>query len=109
MSVQWGGQEHQPKNVINPKMAPNNHEHTNSTWNVETNKPTLTNNCLQPKPTSGVHKESVVEDAVVCISWGSPDVNGCVASQTPEDFTAHMEMHPLKHLLSNHNAWVISM
>ncbi len=27
---------------------------------------------------------------------GSPDVNGCVASQTPEDFTAHLEMHPLK-------------
>jgi hypothetical protein len=24
-------------------------------------------------------------------------VNGCVASQTPEDFTAHLEMHPLKH------------
>jgi hypothetical protein len=28
---------------------------------------------------------------------GSPDVNGCVASQTPEDFTTHLEMHPLKH------------
>jgi hypothetical protein len=27
---------------------------------------------------------------------GSPDVNGCVASQTPEDFPAHLEMHPLK-------------
>jgi hypothetical protein len=27
----------------------------------------------------------------------SPDVNGCVDSQTPEDFTAHLEMHPLKH------------
>jgi hypothetical protein len=27
---------------------------------------------------------------------GSPDVNRCVASQTPEDFTAHLEMHPLK-------------
>ncbi len=27
---------------------------------------------------------------------GSLDVNGCVASQTPEDFTAHLEMHPLK-------------
>ena len=28
---------------------------------------------------------------------GSPDVNRCVASQTPEDFTTHVEMHPLKH------------
>jgi hypothetical protein len=27
---------------------------------------------------------------------GSPDVNGCVAFQTPEDFTALLEMHPLK-------------
>ena len=26
---------------------------------------------------------------------GSLDVNGCVASQTPEDFAAHLEMHPL--------------
>ncbi len=32
-------------------------------------------------------------------SGGSPDVSSCVASQTPEDFTAHLEMHPLKHLL----------
>ncbi len=27
---------------------------------------------------------------------GSPDVNGCVASQSSEDFSAHLEMHPLK-------------
>ncbi len=27
---------------------------------------------------------------------GSPDVNGCVTSQSPEDFTARLEMHPLK-------------
>ncbi len=27
---------------------------------------------------------------------GSRDVNLCVASQTPEDFTAYLEMHPLK-------------
>ncbi len=32
------------KNVINPKMAPNNHEHTNSTHHVENDTPTLTNN-----------------------------------------------------------------
>ncbi len=31
---------------------------------------------------------------------GSPGVNGSVASQTPEDFTAHPEMHPLKHIPS---------
>jgi len=42
---------------------------------------------------------SVVEDAIERNSWGGgrPDVNRCVASQTPEDFTAHVEMHPLKH------------
>ncbi len=31
---------------------------------------------------------------------GSPVVNGCVAYKTPEDFTAHPEMHPLKHIPS---------
>ncbi len=30
---------------------------------------------------------------------GSLDVNASVASQTPEDFTAHQEMHPLKHII----------
>ena len=30
---------------------------------------------------------------------GSLDVNASVASQTPEDFTAHQEMHPLKHIV----------
>ena len=29
----------------------------------------------------------------------SLDVNASVASQTPEDFTAHPEMHPLKHII----------
>ncbi len=27
---------------------------------------------------------------------GRSDVNGCVASQSLEDFSAHLEMHPLK-------------
>jgi hypothetical protein len=31
---------------------------------------------------------------------GIPDVNGSVAFQTLEDFTAHPEMHPLKHIPS---------
>ena len=30
---------------------------------------------------------------------GSLDVNASVASQTPEDFTAHLEMHTLKHII----------
>jgi hypothetical protein len=30
---------------------------------------------------------------------GSLDVNASVALQTPEDFTAHPEMHPLKHII----------
>jgi hypothetical protein len=29
---------------------------------------------------------------------GSPDVKASVASQIPEDFTAHLEMHPLRHI-----------
>jgi len=28
----------------------------------------------------------------------SPDVKASVASQIPEDFTAHLEMHPLRHI-----------
>ena len=30
---------------------------------------------------------------------GSLDVNASVASQTPEDFTEHLEMHLLKHII----------
>ncbi len=30
---------------------------------------------------------------------GSLDVNESVASQTPEDFTAHPEIHPLMHIV----------
>ena len=30
---------------------------------------------------------------------GSMDVNASIASQTLEDFTAHPEMHPLKHII----------
>ncbi len=29
---------------------------------------------------------------------GSPDVKASVAPQIPEDFTAHLEMHPLRHI-----------
>ncbi len=29
---------------------------------------------------------------------GSPDVKASVASQIPEDFTTHLEMHPLRHI-----------
>jgi hypothetical protein len=30
---------------------------------------------------------------------GSLEVIGCVASKTTEDFTAHLEMHPLNHMM----------
>ena len=42
---------------------------------------------------------------------GSLDVNASVASQTPEDFTAHPEMHSLKHIihLIRHGATCISL
>jgi hypothetical protein len=40
---------------------------------------------------------SVVETAVERTSWGSPEMNCCVASTIVEDFTAFLEMHPLKH------------
>ncbi len=41
----------------------------------------------------------------------SLDVNATVASQTPEDFTAHLEMHPLKHIihLIRHGATCMSL
>ena len=41
----------------------------------------------------------------------SLEVNAIVASQTPEDFTAHLEMHFLKHiiLLIRHGATFISL
>ncbi len=42
---------------------------------------------------------------------GSLSVKASVASQTPEDFTAHPEMHPLKHIihLIHHGATCISL
>ncbi len=42
---------------------------------------------------------------------GSLDVNASVASQTPEDFTAHPEMHPLIHIvhLIRHGATCMSL
>ena len=30
---------------------------------------------------------------------GSLNMNASVASQTPEELTAHLEMHPLKHII----------
>jgi hypothetical protein len=33
---------------------------------------------------------------------GSPDVKASVASQIPEDFIAHLEMHPLRHIWKWH-------
>ncbi len=42
----------------------------------------------------------VVETPLSVTPGGSPEVIGCVASQIPEDFTALLEMHPLKHKTS---------
>ena len=53
-----------------------------------------------------------VENSVVCSNaveqtmvmplskprGGSPDVKASVASKIPEDFTAHLEVHPLRHI-----------
>ncbi len=51
-------------------MAHKNHEH-NSAHHVETNTPTLTNNCWQPELlTRGMREGCVVEDAVEHNSWG---------------------------------------
>ena len=47
----------------------------------------------------GCVKEVLWKTPLSITPGGSPDVNGCVASQTREDFTVHLEMHPLKHLL----------
>jgi hypothetical protein len=95
--VDGARQENQPKNVINPKMAPNNYEHTNSTHHVEIDTPTLTNNCLQPKPTHGIHKGSVVEDISERTSWGKsrcePIGLHCTSGDTP------LETPTLEHLV----------
>jgi hypothetical protein len=34
-------------------------------------------------------ERSEIEDAIKGNSWGIPSVNGCVASQTPKNFTIH--------------------
>ena len=46
-----------------------------------------------------IREESVVEDAVERNSWGKSRCEQKCRPQTPEDFTAHLEVHPLKHLL----------
>ncbi len=38
---------------------------------------------------------------------GSLDVKASVASQIPEDFTAHLEMHPLRHIQRGHMSMTI--
>ena len=76
--------------ALNLTMA---HVHNIAQHHIETpNK-----RCQMELLTHGTHEGSVVEDAVERTHCGSPDVNRCVASQSPEDFTAHLEMHPLKH------------
>ncbi len=56
--------------AINLTMAHKNHEHK-SAHHVETNTPTLTNNCWQPELlTRGMREGSVVEDAIERNSWG---------------------------------------
>jgi hypothetical protein len=39
---------------------------------------------------------------------GSPDVKAGVASQIPEDFTAHLEMHPMRHIQRWHAVMPLS-
>jgi hypothetical protein len=38
---------------------------------------------------------------------GSLDVKASVASQIPEDFTAHLEIHPLRHIRRGHMSMTI--
>ncbi len=53
------------------------------------------------EPTAECVQEEVLQKKPLSITpGGSLVVNGCVTSQTPEDFTAHPEMHPLKHIPS---------
>jgi len=70
-------------------------------YNIEQHYVATPNNYCQPEliTRGGMRDGSVVEEAVERNSWGSPDVNRCVVLQTREDFTAHLEVHPLKHLL----------
>ena len=50
-------------------------------------------------PSCGMHEGSVVEDTVERNSRGKSRCEQMCCFQTLEDFTAHQEMHPLKHLL----------
>ncbi len=78
-------------------MAQNINNERNSSCHVDFNTPMPTHNSWQPKTNCSMHAgRRDIEDAVERNSGGSPDVNGCVASQTPEDFTAHLDMHSLK-------------
>jgi hypothetical protein len=78
-----------------------NNEH-NSSRHVDFNTPMPTHNSWQPRTNCLMHAgRRVIEDTIEVTPKGSLDVNGCVASQTPEDFTTHLEMHPLKHTTSS--------
>ncbi len=54
--------------------------------------------CCFPN-TGGLHRTSGDAPLELPNLRDPSSVNRCVASHTPEDFTAHLEMHPLKHLL----------
>ena len=69
-------------------------------YNIAQHHVETPNNYCQPEfLTNGMREGSVEEDAAERNSWGKSRCERCVASQTPEDFIAHLEMHPLKHLL----------
>ncbi len=74
-----------------------NNEH-NSSCHVEFNTPMPTHDSWQPRTNCSMRagRHVIVNAIERKTPGGSPDVNGCVASQTLEDFTAHLEMHPLK-------------
>ena len=78
--------------AINLKMA---HE-----YNIAQHQVEAPNNCCQPELlTRGMCEGSVVEDTVERNSRGKSRCEQMCCFQTLEDFTAHQEMHPLKHLL----------
>ena len=72
------------------------HEHNIAKHHVETPN----NYCQLELLTRGMCEGSVVEDAVERNSWGKSRCEQmCCFPNTGEDFTTHLEMHPLKHLL----------
>ena len=70
-------------------------------YNIAQHHVETPNNYCQPEliTRDGMREGSVVEDAVERNSWGKSRCELMCRFPNTGDFTAHLEVHPLKHLL----------